>query len=73
MNDLGRRQRVQLERRIARLDRAEQILVPRQRQIGIVAALQQELNAADRDRLVDLPEDLVEAEHVSLGSSRPAR
>ena len=72
VNHLRRRQRVQLELRIALLDRAEQILVPRQRQIGIVAALQQQLDAADGDRLVDLPEQLVEAEHVALRrSDRP--
>ena len=63
---------MELERRISLLDRAEQILVPGQRQIGIVAALQQQLNAADRDRFVDLPEHLVEAEDVALRrSDRP--
>ena len=51
------------------LDRAEQILVPRERQIGIVAALQQQLDAADGDRLVDLSEQLVESEHVAFGRS----
>ena len=67
-----RRQRVQLERRIALLDRAEQILVPLDRQVGIVAALQQQLHAAERDRLVDLLEDLLEAEDVALaGADRP--
>ena len=54
-------------------DRAEQILVPLDRQIGIVAALQQQLVAADGDRLVDLAEDLLEAEHVAFASSRPVR
>ena len=57
---------------IALLHRAEQILVPLDRQIGIVAALQQQLHAAERDRLVDLAEDLLEAEHVALArSDRP--
>ena len=32
-----------------------------------MSALQQELHAADGDRLVDLPEDFVEAEHVAIG------
>ena len=54
---------------IARLDRAEQILVPRQRQVGIVPALQQQLDAADGDRLVDLSEQLVEPEHVAVRRS----
>ena len=69
VDHLRRRERVQLERGIALLDAAEQILVPRQRQIGIVAALQQQLHAADGDRLVDLAEELVEAEHVALRRS----
>ena len=71
VNHFRRRQRVQLERRIPLLDGAEQILVPLERQIGIVAALQQQLTAAERDRLVDLPEDLLEAEHVAV--ARPDR
>ncbi len=72
MDDLGRRQRVQLERRIAILDRAKQILVPGERQVRIVPALQQQLHAADLDRLVDLAEQLVEPEDVAFGrSDRP--
>ena len=58
-----------LKRRITFLDRAEQIFVPRQRQIRIVAALQQQLHAADRDRLVDLAEQLVEAQDVAFRRS----
>ena len=72
VDDFRRRQRVQPERRIALLDGAEQILVPLDRQVGIVAALQQQLPAAERDRLVDLAEDLLEAEDVAFGrSDRP--
>ena len=66
VNDFRRRQRVQLERRIPLLDGAEEILVPLDRQVGVVAALQQQLHAAERDRLVDLPEDLLEPEDVAL-------
>ena len=66
VDHFGRRQRVQLEIRIALLDGAEQIFVPGERQIGVVPALQQQLHAADFDRLVDLPEDLVEAEDVAF-------
>ena len=69
MNDLRRRKRVQLEIRIALLDRAEQILVPLQRQVGIMTTLQQELRAADGQRFVDLPEHLVESEHVPVWRS----
>ena len=72
VNDFRRRKRVQLEVGIALLDRAEQILVPRQRQVGIVTALEQQLHAADGDRLVDLPKHLVEPEHVPFRrSDRP--
>ena len=67
MQDLGRRQRVQLEVRVARLHAAEQILVPGDRQVGVVAALQQQLVAAERPGLVDLAEDLLEAEDVAFG------
>ena len=51
---------------IPRLHRAEQILVPLEREIRVVAALQQQLVPADGNRLVDLPEDLLEAEHVAF-------
>ena len=47
---------------------AEQVLVPRERQVGVVPALQQQLVAAEVDRLVDLGEDLLEAR----ARSRPA-
>src|SRR5438874_1340220 len=72
MNDLRRRQRMEPKRRIARFDGAEQILVPAQRQIRVVAALQQQLHAANLDRLVDLPENLVESENISIGRSNLA-
>ena len=62
---------MELERRISGFDRTEQILVPRQRQIRVVSSLQQELHAANGDRFVDLPEQLLEAEHVSV--RRPDR
>ena len=72
VNDFRRRERVQLEGGIALLDRAEQILVPRQRQVGIVTALEQQLHAADGHGLVDLSKQLVEAEHVPFRrSDRP--
>ena len=57
---------MQLELRVAGFHRAEQILVPLQGHVGIVPALQQQLIPAERDRLVDLAEDLVEAEHVAV-------
>ena len=71
VQDLRRRQRVQLELRIARLHRAKQILVPLNRQVGIVAALQQQLVAADGDRLVDLAGRSPRSRARSRRSSRP--
>src|SRR5215208_4578512 len=67
VQDFRRRQRVQLEGGIPRLHSPEQILVPRNRQIGVVTTLQQQLVAADGNRLVNLAEDLVEGENVSIG------
>src|SRR5437016_13572484 len=66
MDHLGRRERVQFEGGISLLDCAEQIFVPRQGQVRIVTALQQQLRAADGNRLVDLAKQLLEAEYVSL-------
>src|SRR4029077_15645645 len=66
VNHFWRRERMQPERRVPRLDAAEEVFVPLDREVGIVSALQQQLSAAERDRLVDLPEDLIEAEDVAL-------
>jgi hypothetical protein len=72
MQHLWRRQRVQLEVRVACLHGTKQVLVPPDRQIGVVPALQQELTAADADGLVNLAEDLVEPQHVPVGrADRP--
>ncbi len=57
---------MQPERRIAFLYRAEQILVPLDWEIRVVPALQQQLSAAEGNRLVDLPENLSEAENISF-------
>src|SRR5260221_14379309 len=74
MNDFRRRQRMELERRVSSLDRPEEIFIPLERKIRVVASLQQELDAADGDRLLDLREQLVEAEHVPFrGPDRPIK
>src|SRR6188768_3892279 len=57
---------MELELGIARLDRTEQILVPGDRQIGIVSALEQQLVAAQVDRFLNLAEDLLEAQHIAV-------
>ena len=69
VQDLRRRQRVQPECRVRRLDGAEQVLVPGQRDVGVVAALQQHLVAADADRLVDLGKQLLARQHVAVGTA----
>ena len=51
--DLGRRERVQMDP-VARLDRAEEILVVVDPEVRVMAALHEEAGAADRERLLDL-------------------
>ena len=71
VNDFRRRQRVQPERRDSALFTARnRSSYHANGRSGLWPALQQQLHAAERDRLVDLPEDLVEAEHVALGAIR---
>ena len=62
---------MQLERRVTRFHRTEQILVPRDGQVRVVSALQQQLVATNGNRLVDLLEDLLEAEDITV--RRPDR
>ena len=69
MDHFGRRERVQLERGIPAFDGTKQIFVPRERQVRVVPALHQQLHAADRDRFIDLAEQLVEAEDVAFRRS----
>ena len=54
--------------RVARLDRAEQILVPVDVEVGVVAALHQERRAAERQRLLDLLEDHRPRQDVALAA-----
>ena len=63
--DLGRREAVQVDR-VARLDRAEQILVAVDAEVGMVAALHEDAGAADRERLLDLLEDHRLRQQVAL-------
>ena len=53
-------------------DATKKIFVPLQRQRGVHAALHQDLVTAEGDRLLDLFEDHVAFEDVSLGAFRPA-
>ncbi len=63
--DLGRGERVQVDP-VALLDRAEEVLVVVDPEVGVVAALHQDAGAADRERLLDLLEDDRLREQVAL-------
>ena len=67
--DLGRRERVQVDR-VARLDRAEEILVVVDPEVGVVAALHQHAGAAERERLLDLLVDHRLRQQVALAHGR---
>ena len=64
---LGRRERVQVDR-VALLDRAEEILVELDPEIGVVAALHEERGAAEGERLLDLLEDDRLRQQVALAA-----
>ena len=70
-HDLGGREAVNVDR-VVPLDVAHQLEIPLERDVGVVAALEQDLHAADRLALVDLGADLLEAEHVALVVLGPA-
>src|SRR5207253_5622093 len=56
--DLRRREAVDVDR-VVTLDVAQQIEIPLERDVGVVSALHQNLHAADRLELVDLPADFL--------------
>ena len=63
--DLGGRERVQMDL-VALLDRAEEVLVVIDPEVGMVAALHEQAGAAHRERLLDLLEDDRLREQVAL-------
>ena len=65
-DDLAGREAVDVDRVVA-LDVAHEVEVPLERDVRVVAALEQDLHAADRLAFVDLGADLLEAQHVALG------
>ena len=71
VEDLRRRQRVEVDR-VARLDVGEEVLVPLDPQVRVVAALQQQRRAAEVERLLDLAEDHRLRQHVALRVHRAA-
>ena len=68
--DLGRRERVPVHARISLAQEREELLVERERQLRVDAALQEDARAAERDRLLDLLPDLLEREDVALRVAR---
>jgi hypothetical protein len=58
--------------RVVPLDVAHQVEIPLERDVGIVAALEQNLHPANRLALVDLGSDLFEAQNVPLEIPGPA-
>ena len=64
--DLGRGERVQVDR-VALLERAEEVLVVVDPEVGVVAALHEHARAADRESLLDLLEDDRFREQIALG------
>ena len=65
-----RREAVNVDR-MMRLDVAHQLEVPVERDVRVVAALQQDLRAADRLALVDLGADLFKRQHIPFVVLRP--
>ena len=63
---------MQLERGVSGLDRSKEILVPGNRQVWVVPALEEKLIAADGDRLFDLAQDLFKAKNVPFGRTHRA-
>ncbi len=70
-HDFGGRKAVDVNR-VMPLDVAHQLEVPLERNVRIVPALEQNLNAADRLALVDLGADLLEAEDVAFAVLGPS-
>ena len=65
--DLGRRERVEVDRRKGLPDVPEHLLVEGERQLRVHAALEQHARPAEVDRLLDLLADLLVREDVRLG------
>ena len=68
--DFRRAEGVQVHLRIACLQVAQQLLVPLQLQRRVIAALHQDLVAAEGDRLLDLLVQLFARQHVGVGVAR---
>ncbi len=67
MMNLGRAEAVNVDLRKVRLDVVQQLFVPLERQVGMQAALHQNLIAAQIDGLLDLLQQLCPGEDVALG------
>src|SRR5687768_15234447 len=58
--------------RVVRLDVSHQVEIPLERDVGIMAPLNEDLHGAERLGLVDLGADLLEGQRVPLLMLRPA-
>jgi hypothetical protein len=67
--DLARAEAVDVDR-VVRLDVAQQVQVPLERDVRVVPALDEDLDAAERLRLLDLLADLLERQRVALAVLR---
>ena len=65
--NLGGAEAVNIDLREMRLDVAEQVLVPFERNLGVKPPLHQDLIAADLDGFLDLLEQHVSIQHIRLG------
>jgi len=67
MPDFGSTEGMQVDARIARFEIAQHIFVPRQRQAGMIASLQEDLISAECDRFFDLLIENFPRQNISIG------
>ena len=72
LHELRRAEGVHVHLREAALDLAEEVEVPVERELGVHAALHEDLRAADGDELLDLLQERVVGERVGVAVARVA-
>src|SRR5882672_706166 len=70
--DLGRRETMQLKRRVFLVQRSQQVFIPFDVEVGVQSALHQNSGAAEGNRLIDLLADFFQRANVSVRGARPA-
>src|SRR5205085_11003970 len=68
---LGRREAMELEVRVARVERAQKVFVPLDAEVRVEPALHEHAGAAEREGLVDALADVFERADVRVGLARP--